>query len=114
MRHCCRWCKSQTTRRAVQNAWAVADLDVSWHPQADIVPPCYIGKDVVISNSVIGPHVSVGAQSEITGSIIENTIIQEKVLLSHVNIKDSMIGNHSSVKAKQKDLSVGDYTTMDI
>jgi len=79
-----------------------------------IVPPCYIGKDVAITNSVIGPHVSIGANSEITGSVIENTIIQEKVLLSQVNIKDSMIGNHSNVKAVQKDVSIGDYTSIDI
>jgi len=79
-----------------------------------VVPPCYIGKDVVINNSVIGPHVSIGAHSEITGSVISNTIIQEKVILSQVNIKDSMIGNHSNVRAVQKDLSVGDYTSIDI
>lgn len=78
-----------------------------------IVPPCYIGKDVVISNSVIGPHVSVGANSKVVGSVISNTIIQEKSTIEHTNLKDSMVGNHVVIKNKPQDLSVGDYTTIE-
>ena len=33
-----------------------------------IIPPCYIGKDVVIENAVIGPHVSVGKNSKVINS----------------------------------------------
>jgi len=78
-----------------------------------IVPPCYIGKDVVISNLVIGPHVSVGANSKVVGSVISNTIIQEKSTIEHTNLKDSMVGNHVAIKNKPQDLSVGDYTTIE-
>lgn len=78
-----------------------------------IVPPCYIDKDVVISNSVIGPHVSVGANSKVVGSVISNTIIQEKSTIEHTNLKDSMVGNHVVIKNKPQDLSVGDYTTIE-
>ncbi len=41
-----------------------------------IVQPVYIGKNVKIGNAVVGPHVSVGNNSIITSSVINNAIIQ--------------------------------------
>lgn len=79
-----------------------------------IIPPCFIGKDVAINNSIIGPHVSVGERTKIEGSVIKNTIIQKNVVLSNVNLIDSMIGNQSAVRKNKQNLSIGDYTTMDI
>ena len=79
-----------------------------------IIPPCFIGKDVVLKNSVVGPHVSLGAGTKVIGSVIKNSIVQENATIENVNIKDSMIGNHAIVRKTQQDLSVGDYTTMDI
>lgn len=79
-----------------------------------VIPPCFIGKDVVLNNSVVGPHVSIGAGSKVNGSVIKNTIIQSNSTIENVNLKDSMIGNHANVTKTQQDLSVGDYTTMDI
>ncbi len=79
-----------------------------------IIPPCYIGKDVVLRESIIGPHVSVGKKTEINGSVIKNSIIQNHASIHHVNIKDSMIGNHTIIKKPQQDYSVGDYTSVDI
>lgn len=79
-----------------------------------IIPPCFIGKNVVINNSIIGPHVSIGNGTEINESIIKNTIIQEDTKIKNLNAKDSMIGNHVTINKTQLNLSVGDYTTMDI
>src|SRR5690554_6142575 len=79
-----------------------------------VIPPSFIGKNVVLNNSVVGPHVSIGANSEINNSNSENSIVQANTELSNVNLKDAMIGNHAKVNKKPLDLSVGDYTTMDI
>ena len=46
-----------------------------------IIQPCFIGKNVKIHASVIGPHVSIGANSVVENSIIRNTNIQERHLL---------------------------------
>jgi len=77
-----------------------------------IIQPCFIGENVVIENSVVGPHVSIGKNSTICCSVIKNTIIQESTQVSFVNLKNSMIGNHSAISGKAQDLSVGDYTTI--
>lgn len=79
-----------------------------------IIPPCYIGKDVVITNSVIGPHASIGKGSIVNESIIKNSIVQKDTVLTNLNIKDSMVGNQSKITTEQHNLSVGDYTVMDI
>ncbi|MCC5924071.1 MAG: NTP transferase domain-containing protein [Crocinitomicaceae bacterium] len=75
-----------------------------------ILPPCYIGDFARIENSIIGPHVSVGANSLITNSVVENTIVQQHVTLKNANICNSMIGNKVTYIEKAQNLSLGDYT----
>ncbi|MBI3134873.1 MAG: nucleotidyltransferase [Bacteroidetes bacterium] len=80
---------------------------------AIIIPPCYIGKGVVLENSVVGPHVSVGDATKISGSVISNSIIQKNTVIKQVVLKNSMIGSHVNLKGKASDVSLGDYTTLD-
>jgi glucose-1-phosphate thymidylyltransferase len=80
---------------------------------AVIIPPCFVGDSAIIENSVVGPHVSVGAGTKVTNSIIVNTIIQKEANIENANIKDSMIGNHANVLSYARDISIGDYTTID-
>lgn len=77
-----------------------------------IIEPCYIGKNVKLKNAVVGPHVSIGDNVEISNSIIENTIIQSNTVIKKSNIKDSMIGNNAKVQQKQQEISIGDYTEL--
>lgn len=77
-----------------------------------IIPPCFVGENVVISNSVIGPHVSIGSNSKVTNSLIVNSLIQSKTNINSSNLKNSMIGNECKIEGKARDLSVGDYSTV--
>lgn len=76
-----------------------------------VISPCYIGDDVKIVNSVVGPHVSIGSGTIVENSVIRNSIIQSKSKLISVNIVNSMVGEYAEVKGKSLDLSVGDYNT---
>lgn len=78
-----------------------------------IIPPCYIGPDVSITQSIIGPHVSIGAGSRVVRSIIENSIIQNDSTIQHVNIKNSMIGNHTRYVGKSNNINIGDYSQLE-
>lgn len=78
--------------------------------QSVIIEPCFIGQDVQIRNSVIGPHVSIGAGSTINSCVIENTIIQAQTDVENKTIANSMIGNHVIIKGKKSNLSIGDHT----
>lgn len=77
-----------------------------------IIPPCFIGDNVRINNCVIGPHVSIGEGSEITESVIVNTMVQQNAKLSELVIKNAMIGSHSELNGKAVDASFGDYSSI--
>lgn len=77
-----------------------------------IIPPCFVADDVVLENSVIGPHVSIGKNTRITDSRISNTIIQENTRISNAVLENSMLGNFVNFVKKPLDLSVGDHNTL--
>jgi glucose-1-phosphate thymidylyltransferase len=78
-----------------------------------IIEPCYIGADVQLINSVIGPHVSIGAGSIIEKSIITNSIVQNQTTIINSVISNSMIGNNAIYRQKGSELSLGDYSTIE-
>lgn len=77
-----------------------------------IVEPSYIGVNVRIKNSIIGPHVSIGSDTEIENSIVTNSIIQSNSFLENVNMDNSMVGNNVKYTGRVVDVSIGDYTRL--
>ncbi|HIP35850.1 MAG TPA: nucleotidyltransferase [Crocinitomix sp.] len=78
-----------------------------------IIPPCYIGEHVVIKNSIVGPHVSLGRGTTVKNSVIKNTIVQKNATISNTVLQDSMIGNYAKILSYGKEISIGDYTTIE-
>ena len=76
-----------------------------------IIQPCFIGENVVIKNSVVGPHVSVGANTKIEGSVISNSIVQKNSSIRHSVLDNSMIGNFAEYIQQPEQLSLSDYST---
>jgi len=74
-----------------------------------IIQPCYLGHDVKIENSVIGPYVSVGRNTVISNCIIKNSIIQNNSQLNGAFLHNSMIVNDVIIDKRPDDLSVGDF-----
>lgn len=77
-----------------------------------IIPPCFVGDNTVIENTVIGPYVSVGENAYIKDSRIMNSIIQSNTKISRAVLENSMLGNFVNFEAKPLDLSVGDFNTI--
>lgn len=78
-----------------------------------IIEPCFIGEDVVIENSKIGPNVSIGNKTEIRNSNIDNSLIQEETKINHGNLTNSMIGNKAEYHGVSRNLSLGDFSILD-
>ena len=76
-----------------------------------VIDPCYIGSEVRIENSVIGPFASVGKGSVLSNSVIRNSIIQSNTKIHAQCLDNSMIGNFVNLESPMKDISMGDYTT---
>ena len=78
-----------------------------------VIPPCYIGKNVVLENSIVGPHVSLGNGTTVKNSVISNSIVQKNAMISNSVLQDSMIGNYAKILSHGKEISIGDYTTIE-
>ena len=78
-----------------------------------VIPPCYIADGVTLTNSTVGPHVSIGADTTIADSTIENSIIQSNSTIENATLKEAMIGNHVRYKGTFTHVSIGDYSVLE-
>ncbi|MDC1373587.1 sugar phosphate nucleotidyltransferase [Polaribacter sp.] len=79
---------------------------------SEIIQPCFIGENVVLKNTKIGPYVSIGANSIVTDSTIKNALIQSNVSIKNADLEQAMIGNHAKYNGKYTSVSIGDYTEL--
>ena len=75
-----------------------------------ITQPVFIGKNVKIKDSEIGPFVSIGDDTEISNSNIESTLIYKNVKVSNADIKNSILGQYSVYDGSNKEIFLGDYS----
>ncbi len=80
---------------------------------SEIIEPCFIGENVVIKNSTIGPNVSIGKNGIIENSTIKNSLIQTHTTIRNANLDEAMIGNHVRFDGKFKSVSIGDYSVLE-
>jgi glucose-1-phosphate thymidylyltransferase len=79
---------------------------------ATVIEPCYFGQNVVVTNSVVGPYVSLGDNTRVTNTVISNSIVQQNTRIENKIIAGSMIGNYAELIGRASDLSVGDYNVI--
>lgn len=78
-----------------------------------IIHPVSIGKGCSISNSIIGPHATIGNNAVIESSIVRDSIIGNYASLQEVVMKKSVIGNDTSITGFRHSLNIGDNTEID-
>ena len=61
---------------------------------------------------VIKPYVSIGDNSKISESRVQNSIIQNDNKIKNANLANSMLSNFVTFEGKTTDLSIGDYNTI--
>ena len=76
-----------------------------------VIQPCYLGKNVKLLNSVVGPHVSIGDNATISNSVISNTVVQSDTQIKSANLENSMIGNKVEYDGRKSEISIGDFST---
>ncbi len=80
---------------------------------ANIVEPCFIGENVVLKNTTVGPYVSVGANTIVENSTIKNSLIQSNSKITNANLDNAMIGNHVIYNGNFETISIGDYSVLE-
>jgi glucose-1-phosphate thymidylyltransferase len=80
---------------------------------AEIIEPCFIGDDVNIRNSKVGPHVSLGSGTTVENATVKSSLVQDKTVIKNITLQYSMLGSHVVVDGNFTTLSLGDYSRMD-
>lgn len=73
-----------------------------------IIEPVAIAEGVVITDSVIGPYVSVAKDAKIKNSIIKNSIINQEAILENAVIEESLIGHSAIFKNRYHKVNISD------
>ncbi len=103
-----------TNQRVLANATENLVSDTVVLENSEIIEPCFIGQNVRLKNTKVGPYVSIGDNTSIEDSVITNTIIQTESHIRNANITNSMIGNKAYYDGKANEVSLGDYCTQKI
>ncbi len=80
---------------------------------ANIIEPCFIGENVVLKNTTVGPYVSVGANTVLENSTVKNSLIQSNSKISNANLDNAMIGNYVVYNGNFETISIGDYSVLE-
>lgn len=96
-----------------ENAAAGFEEDV------EIVRPVFVHPTAQVTNSSLGPHVSIGAGCVIRDSQIKDSILEEEVSLEAVNLEGSLLGSRVAVKGKGREaetarLNLGDDCSVEM
>ncbi|MFZ4106455.1 sugar phosphate nucleotidyltransferase [Flavobacterium sp.] len=88
------------------------DFDVA-QDNSTIIPPCYIGKNVVLINATVGPNVSLGDGCHVSNSTIKNSLVQTHTHIKNARLDNAMIGNHVCFDGDFTSISIGDYSILE-
>ena len=77
-----------------------------------VVPPVHIDPTAKVSRSVIGPHVTVAAGCEVTGSIISDSILDEGATVRNAQLEHSLVGRNAHVEDRPNTVNVGDSSAV--
>jgi NDP-sugar pyrophosphorylase family protein len=65
-----------------------------------------------VSESIIGPNVSLGAGCRVLHSIIQDSILEDEAQVSGVILEDSLIGRKAQIQRRSGVINAGDNTTV--
>jgi len=91
------------------NAARPADATVE---RSTIIPPVFLGSGAQISDSVVGPHVSVEAGASISRSVLKDSIVFAGASVQNVVLSGSLVGRDAEIAPEPDRLNVGDHSTV--
>lgn len=73
-----------------------------------IIPPVSVEKGAIVTDSVIGPNVSIASDCKVSKSILNNTIISKEAIVKEATLTDSIVGHRATVKGHFHKVHVAD------
>ena len=79
-----------------------------------IIPPVYIAQSAKITNSILGPYVTVADRAVVRNAIVRDSVINEDAVIEDVMLSGSLIGSDAHVRRNFEKLNVGDSSVVDV
>ena len=77
---------------------------------ATIIEPCFIADDVEITNSIIGPNVSLHEGCRVSGVMLRDSVVAANCYLEHSSLERSILGESVTVRSFHGSLNLGDHS----
>lgn len=84
----------------------------SLYPGCTFTKPVYIGEGAELSNSHIGPNVTVDAGAKVINSKLSHTIVRNNAVVQQSDLDHSTIGQFAEVKGAKGSLHIGDHSVV--
>ncbi len=78
-----------------------------------VIPPVYIADSARVVESIVGPYVTIDADSVVQRSILQDSIINKGANIEDSMLRQSLIGDHAVVRGSFERLNVGDSSQID-
>ena len=77
-----------------------------------VIPPVFVHPSANVEASVIGPHVSIGPECEVSGCVIRNTILDDGAAVTDSVLDSSFIGRQAKVEGSASAVNIGDNSSV--
>lgn len=78
-----------------------------------VIDPVYIEDGVTIANSTVGPNVSLGAGSTVTGSTVAHSIVGSDTSITDSQLTKAIIGDNVKISQFRGSASLGDHSVLE-
>jgi glucose-1-phosphate thymidylyltransferase len=75
-----------------------------------VIPPVFIHPTAEVVNSIVGPHVSLGAGCRVERSILSNSILEDEAQVVDVILESSLVGRRAHIQRRAGVINAGDQT----
>ena len=105
------------TNRILLERGAGNDSEIGTRPTVQIVPPVFIHPSAEVSEAVIGPHVSIGANCVVRQAVVSDSIVEADTRLERTALTHSLIGRNCVVEGQinpteAAQLNIGDNSSV--
>ncbi len=83
------------------------------HEDSLLIPPVWVGEDVELRRSVIGPHVSLGSGSRVIDSRISDSLLCNRTQVENSVLQEAVLGLEAVWKEQPRVLNLSDHSNVE-
>ncbi len=83
-------------------------------PNITVIPPVFVHPSAKLKGSIVGPNVSIGADCEVSGCVLRNSILDDGAAVTDSVLDGSFVGRHARIKGRAASVNIGDNSSIQL